>query len=145
MTDLLTRAYAQLGVPLGTSPAHLRRRYKELVRRWHPDRFASDPRGQAEAAVRMREINTAYHLILVRTGSPPHRTAGFSGPRTHASRGPLTRDEIERMVQAVGTDGPVEIVLGSLRSLGKIVGSALAGVFLVVLAFRLVLALFTHD
>ena len=141
MTDLRTRAYAQLGVPLGASPVQLRRRYKELVRRWHPDRFASDPRGQAEAAVRMREINAAYHLILASAGSPPHGASGSSGPRTHASRAPLTRDEIERMVQAVGTDGPVDIVLGSFRTLGRMTGRALAGVFLVVLALRLVRAL----
>jgi DnaJ domain len=141
VTDLRTRAYAQLGVPLGASPVLLRKRYKELVRRWHPDRFASDPRGQAEAAVRMREINAAYHLILASAGSS-HAASGFSGPRTHASRGPLTRDEIERMVQAVGTEGPVDVVLGSLRSLGKVAGSALTGMFLVVLALRLVRALF---
>jgi hypothetical protein len=92
--------------------------------------------------VRMREINAAYHLILASSEPPPHGASGFSGPRRRASRGPLTRDEIERMVQAVGTDGPVDIVLGSLRSLGKVAGSALAGMFLVVLALRLVRALF---
>ena len=141
MTDLRTRAYAQLGVPPGASPMQFRKRYKELVRRWHPDRFASDPRGQAEAAVRMREINAAYHLILASAGSPPYGASGFSRTTDARVAGPLTRDEIERMVQAVGTNGPVDVVLGSVRSLGKIAGRALTGVSLVVLALRLMRAL----
>jgi hypothetical protein len=39
------------------------RQSKGLVKRWHPDRYAADPQGQAEAAQRMREINAAFALV----------------------------------------------------------------------------------
>ena len=34
------------------------------MRRWHPDRFQSNPVGQAEASQRLRDINLAYELVM---------------------------------------------------------------------------------
>lgn len=144
MSDPVARAYAQLGVPPGTSPPRLRRQYRALVRKWHPDRFVNDPRGQAEATARMREINAAYHVIL-QSGAPPVSSVrGASGRHAESSRGPLTRDEIERMVQAIGSAGPVETLLDALRSVGS--GIWMVGVVgVVVLSIRLLLALHDRD
>lgn len=60
--DLL-HAYAVLELSPPVSEALLKSRYKTLVRRWHPDRFQSDPVGQAEATQRLRDINLAYELL----------------------------------------------------------------------------------
>ena len=145
MSDPIARAYAQLGIPPGTSPARLRKQYRALVRKWHPDRFASDPQGQAEAADRMREINAAYQLILEGGASPSSSAVDPSSPHTHVSQGPLTRDEIERMIEAVGTDGPVDTVLDALHSVGSGVWTVLAAVAVVVASVRLVVALYHRD
>lgn len=59
----LARACATLGLPRNTSLKEAGRAYKRLVRRWHPDRFAADPQGQAEAASRLREINRAFAVV----------------------------------------------------------------------------------
>ena len=61
--DLLARAYATLELSPGCSQRDATRQYKRLVKRWHPDRYAHDPQGQAEAALRLREINRAFALI----------------------------------------------------------------------------------
>ena len=58
--NLLARAYATLGLPPVCSHRDAVRQYKALVKRWHPDQYATDPQGQAEAAQRMREINAAF-------------------------------------------------------------------------------------
>ncbi len=132
MTDSVGRAYALLGLAPGASPDQVRKRYKALVRKWHPDRFAGDPQGQAEAAVRMRAINDAYHRLV-------RRTAPLAGePLAHARpRGqPLTREEIDRMVQALGTEGPVDLFLGWLRAIGR--------AFLMPLGLIVVAGLYLH-
>lgn len=67
MPDELRSAYAVLGLRPGASLNKVKRQFKTLVRRWHPDRFANDPHGKTEANDRLRVINNAYNTIL-RTG-----------------------------------------------------------------------------
>lgn len=55
-------AYAVLGLTPPVTDECLKRRYKELVARWHPDRFQSDPEGRAEAEIMLRNINVAYQV-----------------------------------------------------------------------------------
>jgi DnaJ domain len=138
VTDPLSRAYALLDLAPGASPELVRKQYKALVRRWHPDRFAGDPQGQSEAALRMRAINDAYHLILQRSapGAP------VSPPRPPRPAGqPLSREEIDRIVHALGTDGPVDLLLASLRVVGRAVWIPFAIVSLALLGLRVVFAL----
>ena len=60
----LDSAYATLGLRRGASAAAVKRRYRALVRQWHPDRFASDPQGVTEATLMLKAINRAYKMIL---------------------------------------------------------------------------------
>lgn len=65
----LRHAYAALDLSPPVTEARLKRRYKALVRRWHPDRYQSDPIGQAEATERLRNINLAYELVSALLGA----------------------------------------------------------------------------
>ena len=110
--DSVARAYAILGLTAATPAAEVRCRYRGLVKRWHPDRFANDPWEQAEAATRMREINDAFGRIVQSWSSPPaDRTPSVSRPP--GAR--LSREEVERMVQGIGTEGPVDWLLDAFR------------------------------
>jgi curved DNA-binding protein CbpA len=62
----LRHAYAVLGLSPPLTEAALKRRYKSLARRWHPDRYQADPVGQAEATETLRDINIAYERSLYR-------------------------------------------------------------------------------
>jgi DnaJ family protein B protein 8 len=113
------RAHAVLGVEPGASAAQLRQRYLTLVRRWHPDRFATDPRSEAEAEARMRDINHAYQVL---TDQEPAAPSAATAPPPHARPSPrpgerLSREQIDRMVRAIGTDGPLD---GLMSTLGKL-------------------------
>ena len=55
----MVRHYEILQLKPG-SPPEIQQAYRDLVRVWHPDRFAHDPRLQKIAELRMKEINTAY-------------------------------------------------------------------------------------
>src|SRR4051812_25136871 len=57
--DLL-HALAILGLSERATKRQIARQYRNVVKRSHPDRFASDPQGAAEATERLRRINRAY-------------------------------------------------------------------------------------
>lgn len=55
--------YDVLGLPPGASTAEIKHAYRRLVRQWHPDRFAHDPRSQRVAEEKLKEINEAYAAV----------------------------------------------------------------------------------
>ena len=60
--DSLRQAFAVLDLSPDASLKEVRTAYRALVRSWHPDRFAHDPRLQQKAQERLKLINAAYHL-----------------------------------------------------------------------------------
>lgn len=56
--------YQLLGLKPGASLPEVKKAYRKLVREWHPDQFADDPRRRAHAGAVLTEINLAYrHLV----------------------------------------------------------------------------------
>jgi curved DNA-binding protein CbpA len=87
--DELRRAYHLLGVSSSASEGSIKRAYRRLTKRWHPDRYASGTPAHAEATQMMKLINQAYSRIanaplryyneqtaapLWQTGSETHRS-----------------------------------------------------------------------
>jgi len=58
------RYYRVLGLEPGVSLEELKQTHKDLVKVWHPDRFADDPRLQQKAQEKLKEINEAYEQVL---------------------------------------------------------------------------------
>ena len=127
-TDDVRRAYAVLGLRPDAPAGQVRRRYKALARQWHPDRHAGEARNEAEAASRMREINAAYHCLAGhRAGTGPQSaptaasrasspaSASFGSASAHAS---LSREQVESLVQSLGSDGPIDWLLELLSRIG---------------------------
>ena len=90
--DEKRRAFAVLEIAPDAGPAEIRRAYRRLVRRWHPDRFANDPQGRAEATERLRVINRAYEVVSNGTLPPPVARFGW------------TREAIEGTIRAIGEE-----------------------------------------
>jgi DnaJ domain len=144
LADDVRRAYAVFGLRPGAPPTQVRRRYKALARQWHPDRHAREPRNQAEAASRMQEINAAYRRLtdhLARQGPRPSASAAtLEGDRGDAASGrPLSREELDRMVRAIGSEGPIDWLLDGLGRVGGAVKVLVVGLFLAVGLSRLAL------
>jgi len=55
--------YRLLGVAPGASPQAIRREYRRLAARFHPDLCAGDPAARDAAEQRMKAINAAYHTL----------------------------------------------------------------------------------
>jgi curved DNA-binding protein len=63
--------YETLGVPKTAKPEQIKRAYRILVKRFHPDLFPSGSNAQFEAEVRIRQINAAYGVL----SNPQKRSA----------------------------------------------------------------------
>ncbi len=62
-TDRHASAHQILGIEPHASPQVVRRAYLDLVRMWHPDRFADEPVLRHEAEVATKRINEAYEVL----------------------------------------------------------------------------------
>ena len=78
--------YETLGVPPNASVDDIRRAYRRLAQRFHPDRHLESPAAEAHrAADRMREINGAWH-VLSDPASREHYDLELSLARVKAAR-----------------------------------------------------------
>ncbi|MCF8128250.1 MAG: J domain-containing protein [Deltaproteobacteria bacterium] len=59
----ITKSYKTLDLKTGASINDVRKAYKDMVRVWHPDRFADNIRLRAKANEKLKEINLAYSEI----------------------------------------------------------------------------------
>jgi preprotein translocase subunit Sec63 len=101
MNAALDQASRVLGIEPGISPFAVRRRYRELVKEWHPDRYPHGSPAQAEATRRTQEINAAYRTITdaARRGEIPLRRPRPSAPTETLPILDLSKDTVlERVV-----------------------------------------------
>jgi hypothetical protein len=96
--DLL-RAYAVLNLSPPVDHDLLKRQYRILTKRWHPDLYAADPIGQAEATQRMREINDAYRVVAASLNTIAQADGLRSASPEPGSR--LSRETIDRIVTSI--------------------------------------------
>jgi hypothetical protein len=61
--DDLSKYYQMLGLKAGASPGEVRQAYRDMVKVWHPDRFAHDERLRVMAQDKLKEINGAYESL----------------------------------------------------------------------------------
>jgi DnaJ-domain-containing protein 1 len=65
--DELRRAYAALEVPFGADFATVRKSYRALMRKYHPDRHTGSPAKQKTATELAQKLTLAYKLISQKT------------------------------------------------------------------------------
>jgi hypothetical protein len=101
--DAIRSAYATLDLAPHAPLWRVRRQYKALVRKWHPDRFDGDPQGVADATIRMRAINEAFDTITRTRGrAADARTESGLAHRSEAASGSrLSPEEIDQIVGSI--------------------------------------------
>jgi len=116
-TDPIARAYAIIGLRPGASAQQLKQQYKQLVKTWHPDRWANDPANYAEASQRMRAINEAY-ATLHRLRAADNRSERRAAPAPQqpvehwsTSHRSMTDEELDAIVRAIGNESFVSMAL----------------------------------
>ncbi len=71
--------YKVLGVREGASEEEIKRAYKELVKKYHPDQYRDNPLSDL-AEEKLKEINEAYEMLMKNTsGYRGSYSGGYSG------------------------------------------------------------------
>ena len=102
--------FAILGVAPGAADRELSAAYRELAKRWHPDRG-----GGEEAERRMAEINAAYDLLRASeqhaaAPRPAPAPAAAASPRGAWLSGPFRRALGPELLDALAEDEAVHLV-----------------------------------
>lgn len=78
--------YEVLGVSENADEETVKKAYKALVKKYHPDKYVNNPLADL-AAEKMKEINKAYDMIMKKgdgaQGAPPGGNGGYSGGYTN--------------------------------------------------------------
>ena len=86
--------YQVLGVPRNASEDDIKRAYKELVKKYHPDRYQDNPLSDV-AEEKMAEVNEAYDEIMnMRRSGGNNYNYGYNSAPTGINYG-----EIRQMIQ----------------------------------------------
>ena len=77
--------YSVLGISSGATDAEVKKAYRELARKYHPDNYHNNPLADL-AQEKMKEINEAYNNILrMRERGGSYRPDGRSTGSSHSS------------------------------------------------------------
>jgi len=109
--------YVILGVSRNASDEEVKKAYRDLARKYHPDNYVNNPLADL-AQEKMKEINEAYDTITKarESGGPAQaQYAGYSSGRSGHSSGPYkdARDAI-----SAGDLNRAEMILGSITDRG---------------------------
>ena len=121
--------YVVLGMPPGASMEELKTAYRDLVKVWHPDRFAGNPRLQRKAQEKLKEINLAYERLQSRSTSPASTPP--PPPPPHSETGPASTSqapdgEPQRNSERLKATKPTWLVLAGLVAVALVSFSLLA-------------------
>jgi len=76
--------YEVLGVREGASEEEIKKAYKELVKKYHPDKHQNNPLSEL-AEEKLQEINEAYNMLMGGNGAGSSRASGgYSSNNTPA-------------------------------------------------------------
>ena len=91
--------YEVLGVPHGASEEEIKKAYRELARKYHPDHYVNNPLADL-AQEKMKEINEAYATLTKGGGA----SSGGSGYQSRGSSASSELSEVRRLIQTGNLD-----------------------------------------
>lgn len=74
-------ALVVFGLSRDATQTEIKDAYRVLAKVWHPDRFQGDERLRLTAEEKLKEINSAYHLLATTPAEEPHRRSSVPGPQ----------------------------------------------------------------
>ena len=103
--------YSVLGVPRGASEEEIKKAYRALARKYHPDNYTDSPLSDL-AEEKMKEINEAYDAIGKERSADSGGASGKYSSYTYS--GITSFDEVRRLISE-GKYSDAEIIVDSTR------------------------------
>jgi DnaJ domain len=85
-------ALVVFGLTRDATQAEIKDAYRVLAKVWHPDRFQGDERLRLKAEEKLKEINSAYQLLITTPAEDPHRRPSSPPPPPQEPRQTGTAD-----------------------------------------------------
>ena len=93
----MSDSYSVLGVSQNASDEEIKKAYRELVRKYHPDNYHDNPLSDL-ASEKMKEVNEAYdNIVRMREGGGSYRPGGGY---THSSGGSAEGARVRAAINA---------------------------------------------
>lgn len=89
----ILRAYSLLNVTPGDSPAKIKKEYRLLARKFHPDNFSTNLAAMKNATEKMKALNEAYSLIKK---APLDKEDRFDSPKVEYEQTGYSQTEYSR-------------------------------------------------
>lgn len=70
--------YEVLGISENASEAEIKKAYKELVKKYHPDKYQNNPLADL-AEEKLQEVNEAYDMLMKKNSGSSSYNYGYSG------------------------------------------------------------------
>jgi len=103
--------YTVLGVSQNASEEDIKKAYRSLVKKYHPDRYAGDPKAEAAASEKLKQINQAYDMLIkMRQPGQDYSGTYTAGSALAQVRAAIARGDLstaEMLLDAMG-DRPAE-------------------------------------
>ena len=124
----MTDPYGVLGIKPTASDEEVKKTYRELARKYHPDSYHDNPLSDL-AQEKMKEINEAYDIIMKqRANGGGYSRSGYGGGGSSSSHGNAAYAEVRNAINA-GNIARAEQILSSIPNRGAewhfLMGSAL--------------------
>lgn len=117
----MTDPYKVLGVSRDASDDEIKKAYRELARKYHPDNYAGSPLADL-AGEKMKEINTAYSEIQKARAAASSGEGSYSegtyGGRTYTGENAEDFRRIREMINA-GRYADADLMLNSLSAAAR--------------------------
>ena len=77
--------YEVLGISENASEEEIKKAYKELVKKYHPDKYQDNPLSEL-AEEKLQEVNEAYDMLMKKGGSSSYNYGYGSGSGGNGAR-----------------------------------------------------------